>query len=253
MNNPFVFQFCQKTYVFTFKIGIFLFCLFFLIVFCLLGNWQWHRYHYKKHLVEHYQAQLVSPLKPLETLLRDPSHPPLEFQHVSVSGHYINELTVLLENRFHQDKMGFEVLTPLQIPGSKQIVLVNRGWIPKPDQALLPKLAYIGTEQHITGYLKLNQEYQFILGNNINDMTHWPLVMQKIDIDALSQLTGQSFYPFILRLDANAPNGYVRNWVISSVIPERHLGYAFQWFAMAFVLLIAYTCLSCDRIPTQRK
>src|SRR6185312_3122531 len=79
-------------------------------------------------------------------------------------------------------------------------------------------------------------EYQFILGNNVlsEDV---PIKMQRIDFHDIERVTHHLFYPVVLRLAADQPYGFLRDWVIATVSPERHLGYAIQWWVMAGVLL----------------
>jgi len=50
--------------------------------------------------------------------------------------------------------------------------------------------------------------------------------------------------PGVLLLDAAEPDGYLRDWRASDFGPERHLGYAFQWFALAVTLVILYLAWS---------
>ena len=40
----------------------------------------------------------------------------------------------------------------------------------------------------------------------------------------------------MLLADPAADDGYARDWRPGGLPPERHLGYAVQWFAMAFAL-----------------
>lgn len=227
-------------YVCKLRPGFLLFCLFFIVLFCVLGVWQLHRYHYKNNLLATYQHRQTMTPVPFQQLIK--STDDLQFQSVKVQGRYKNELTMLMQNRLNKGKVGFEVLTPLQIQGDKKLLLVNRGWVPTPT------FSPVDGEQNITGYIKLLNEYQFTLGSNIANPKATPIVMQRIDVDELSQITHESYYPFILRLGATEPNGYVRNWIITAGIPQRHMAYAVQWFAMAFVLLIAYLCFCCERI-----
>ncbi len=42
---------------------------------------------------------------------------------------FLTDKTVLIENRKHQGRTGFHVITPLQLADSDLLVLVNRGWI----------------------------------------------------------------------------------------------------------------------------
>ena len=51
----------------------------------------------------------------------------------------------------------------------------------------------------------------------------------------------------ILLLDASSPDGYQRNWRPSvGFPPERHLGYAIQWFALAVTLIVIFVALSLE-------
>jgi surfeit locus 1 family protein len=240
------FHFRQETYEVKLTKGFFSLCLFFFMVCCILGTWQIYRYHYKKALVFNHEQRLKMLPKPF--MLAFGSLTDLQFQPIAADGSYINAMTLLVQNRFHQGQLGYEVLTPLQIKGDKKLLLVDRGWIQKPKDQLLPEIDKALGEQHITGYIKLLNEYQFILGKNILEPSKSPLVIQKIDIKELNQITQQVFYPFILRLNASQPNGFIRDWVITSMVPERHMVYAVQWFAMAIVLCIAYFCFCTERV-----
>lgn len=243
MAKSLQFKFRNQSYLITFKMGFFLLCLGFFCLFCLLGTWQLHRYAYKKTLLSTYQERLTA--KPTQ-LGKDEVG---QFQPVSVQGQYLGELTMLVQNKFHNDQLGFEVLTPVKVDGTEKLLLVDRGWVGSIKSSLTP----LFQKGKLSGYIKILDEHQFILGKNILQPNASPLVMQKIDIDEISRITQHAFYPFILRLNPTEPNGFARDWVITSVIPQRHLGYAVQWFAMAFVLLIAFFCFCCERVETYVK
>lgn len=227
-----------------FRWGFSLLWLGFFILLNALGVWQLYRYQDKKILLATYQQRLLAKPTPLV-------EPALQFQHLALKGHYLNSLTMLVENRPYQDKIGFEVLTPLAINGQQQVLLIDRGWLPKTNQAL-PTIPTVSGEQEITGHVKLLNEYQFVLGKNILQPHSFPLVMQKIDINDIMHSTQRDFYPFILRLDQAAPHGYVRDWVITAMPPARHMAYAVQWFVMALVLLVAYLSFCCTRIDSKK-
>lgn len=240
------FEFQKKTYAIKISKSFLLFCASFFILFCILGIWQLHRYQYKKNLVFIYEQRMNALPRPF--MLISGSLNDLQFQPIAVDGDFVNELTVLIQNRFYKQQSGFEVLTPLRIAGQKKLLLVDRGWIKKSELQMLPSINYVAGQQHITGYLKLLGEYQFILGDNILEPNKKPLVIQKIDIEEIGRITRQTYYPFILRLDSSHPNGFVRDWVISATLPERHMMYAMQWFAMAIVLIIAHFSFCLERV-----
>jgi len=66
----------------------------------------------------------------------------------------------------------------------------------------------------------------------------------------LEQALGARVESRIVLLDPAAPNGYERVWRPAMQFgPERHLGYAIQWFAVALVTLIIFIALSLRRLP----
>jgi len=54
-------------------------------------------------------------------------------------------------------------------------------------------------------------------------------------------------YPYILLLDQDQADGFVREWQPATFPPQRHLGYAVTWFAMAAALLILYVATHLRR------
>lgn len=245
----------HRDYQFTFKPGFFTLCAIVVIVCCLLGIWQIYRYQQKKILLIMSQQRIHAPPVPLVSLQMNAKQQhgvkitDLPFKNVTLNGIYINSLTVLLQNRFYHDQLGFEVLTPVKIANDPMLLLIDRGWISKPKQTALPTIASPTKQQlRIVGYIKLLNEYQFTLGANILDTTKRPLVAQKIDLAELSKIYHRPIYPFILRLEASQPYGYVRDWTISTILPERHLAYAIQWFLFAIIGCITYVAASSERV-----
>jgi surfeit locus 1 family protein len=238
------FQFWRQRYVLKFNPGFILVCAVVFALFCYLGEWQIHRYHFKQDLLRAYQQNKLKAPLPFSQIKDEKNISP--FQRVAVDGHYINELTVLLQNRPYKDQIGFEVITPLKIGDEKFLLLVDRGWVA--GNPVAPAVKAVKDEQQISGEIKLLNERQFILGKNILNPAATPLVMQKMDVKELENVTHQEYYPYLLRLSADRPNGFIRDWVVTVGLPERHLGYAVQWFVMGLALLIACFCFCCEKI-----
>jgi surfeit locus 1 family protein len=227
-------------HAFEFKFWPSLIALLMLIILLLLGAWQMKRYHYKQHLMSQYQQAIQqNPIAFSQLNLQHDIH----FQHVHVSGIYLNDRSLLLENRFYHDKLGFEVLTPFQVEHGK-VLLINRGWVPMIADQQAANIKPVIGEQRINGYIQVLGYQGFTLGKDILTSGQWPLLIQKINIAQLQQLTHLNFYPFVLRLDSNQTSGFVSEWKPTTVLPQRHLGYAIQWFTMAFALLIAFMCFA---------
>jgi cytochrome oxidase assembly protein ShyY1 len=67
----------------------------------------------------------------------------------------------------------------------------------------------------------------------------------------LSQALKVDLAPRVLRLDPKLPIGYPRdlNLLVNTLPPERHRGYAIQWFGLAFATLVTALLLSFRRRP----
>jgi surfeit locus 1 family protein len=63
---------------------------------------------------------------------------------------------------------------------------------------------------------------------------------------------GGSLLPFVLRLSPASEQGYTREWQLrTGLTPERHLGYAVQWFALAAALLTLCIWVAVKRTPRE--
>lgn len=234
----------KLTIAYKFQILPFLFSLFFLVTFIYLGIWQIHRYHYKQNLLSDFQSRLK--MQPI-ALADVPHYADPRFLQLRMQGYYLNDKTMLIQNRFHADQMGYEVLTPFKLSQSNQALLINRGWVSHAQAEQSQLFTPIIGEQMVTGYLQIPAAHQFILGSNVLNPQQQPLIIQKIDFKQIGQITHLDLYPFVVRLNTNQTHGFIRDWQPLNVSPQRSLGYAVQWFAMALALVFAYFGFSCKR------
>jgi surfeit locus 1 family protein len=54
--------------------------------------------------------------------------------------------------------------------------------------------------------------------------------------DVAAQL-GRDVLPYALLLDAQADDGFMRDWMPNLAGPMTHYGYAFQWFALSLTVV----------------
>ena len=105
-------------------------------LFAGLGLWQLDRAEQKReqaHTLE--QRGRQAPL-PLSGLHADGSS--LRYRRVLAQGSFDPDGQFFIENRRYGGRTGFYVITPLRMNGSDARVLVNRGWVPAPDDGALP-------------------------------------------------------------------------------------------------------------------
>lgn len=202
-----------------------------------LGFWQLDRAHQKQQYLQSYQQNQQLPPLSLAQVPQD--YASARFQRVSVRGSWDAQHQFFLENQRYQKQEGYFVITPLRIQGSNTVLLVNRGWVPLGAQrSQLPTLPPVSGTITIIGLLQLFPSKHFVL-KTIND-PNWPSRIQKLDPSELAEKLHTSIYPYYLLLLPDQQQGFVRDWQISVAGPEKHWGYAFQWFALAVTLFIMW-------------
>ncbi|MQA26472.1 MAG: SURF1 family protein [Micromonosporaceae bacterium] len=96
-----------------------------------LGFWQLSRYHERTAINDRVEAAGRAAPRPVTDVLsasRNPSEQ-TAWTRVTVTGRYDSEHEILVRGRTVSGRVGYEVLTPLVLPGGTA-VLVDRGWIP---------------------------------------------------------------------------------------------------------------------------
>lgn len=212
-----------------------------------LGFWQLDRAAQKRDLLEAYTARPDG--VPVEIDANFRPAPDWRYRRAQMTGSYVAERQFLLDNRVHQGRVGYFVLTPLRLARSDAAVLVNRGWVAQgASRAELPPLPVSQTgEQVIEGLIDFPPSKVFVLGEGEDRDPGWPKVLQQVRLELQSTQLGVRLLPMILLLDSGQPDGFVREWTPVVVRPERHVGYAVQWFALAAVLTVLYVWLNLQR------
>jgi cytochrome oxidase assembly protein ShyY1 len=123
-----------------------------------LGNWQLDRYHQKVAINDRIDAAAAADPVPVTDVL-DAGRAPAKAQRytrVIATGRYDTGNEVLARGRTLDGRVGFEVLTPLVLPGGEAL-LVNRGWVPSgADATATPAVAPAPTGSvTVTGAVRL--------------------------------------------------------------------------------------------------
>lgn len=250
-------------YRFDWKLSLFVLLLLPLLL--RLGFWQLAREQEKLALQASWEARQAEVPVLLEQL--DPADD-LQYRQVRLVGSFDNAHVFLLDNRIHQGRVGFEVVQPF-VTNQGQIVFVNRGWLEQgPDRQTLPVVPLLETPKEVpkevpmdaarqvptaaaqaddqlslSGTVYVPVGDQLVLGD-IAPGPDWPKLMQTLDIPELARLAGydagQQLFPYSVRLAEGSAAVLQRNWSVISTTPEKHRGYAVQWFVMAAVLVLLY-------------
>lgn len=160
-----------------------------------------------------------------------------EYYHIQLKGHYLPEKQFIYDNQIVQQTSGYYVLTPFVIDSSNSAILVNRGFIPwRGQRNQLADISLFSMDEVIK--VQVSKPVKRLeLGQSEPD-TVFPILLQSLDLDSMSDISGLQLSPVIGLLSPESGNGFVRQWKPYTGSIGKHLGYALQWFAMALVLSI---------------
>lgn len=213
-----------------------------------LGVWQLNRAAQKLAIAEQISLRAAqAPLDEqalLQLLKRGEASRNLHYLHARLKGQWRVAETVYLDNRPMQGRAGFIVLTPLQLQGSEQALLVQRGWVPRNfvDRKALPTINTPATPLEIEVRLTPAPSKLMQLGGGeaVNEIG---AIRQNIDIERYAHEKQLKLLPLSaqqLSAKGDAQEGLLRDWPAIDSGVEKHYGYAAQWFGLA-VLIAALT------------
>ena len=210
-------------------------------LFMRLGFWQIERAGEKKQMI----AALNAFSQAAPTAWSSGKAYPVQYQPVHVQGRFLPEI-LLLDNQHYQHQFGYHVISPLMLADG-HVVLVDRGWIAV-DQTRreFPLIETPHELVQIIGNAYYPSDKNWLLGQALEKKEARLAVVELLDTHLISQFLHKSVYPFIIRLEKQAPYGYVREWAVVAMSPERHYGYALQWFAIAMVIFILFVALNIN-------
>ncbi|MEL6868493.1 MAG: SURF1 family protein [Pseudomonadota bacterium] len=199
-----------------------------------LGNWQLDKYRLQQARL----ADFANDIALTAAQVRDqPGNLP-RFARFQQAGRYIAERQILIDNIVRNGRNGFFVITPLQLDdGSWR--LVNRGWIAQsPRREPLAALSVDNKARILEGRVGALPVGGLKLGEQPEVVSEWPVVLQYPTLQDVERLLGQPLQADVLLLSPQAEDGFERQWSAGGLPPERHLGYAVQWFAMSAALTV---------------
>ena len=229
--------------------GFWTFILFMLTLtglFAWLGVWQLQRLAEKEALIAEVDRQLVeAPYDIPDAAEWDRVDLDVYAYHpVTLSGHYLNESTVLVFTNLPEPKgkfggPGYWVMSPFE-PASGGTVFVNRGFIPQTSAATFDATLGPSGLQTFTGIaLRPEGAGPFTPGPDRLKRIEW--VRDPVRLAAMADITGPVF-PFTIDAPAGEAGALPQGGETVVEFPNNHLGYAFTWFGFALLTpaLLAY-------------
>lgn len=203
-----------------------------------LGLWQLRRADAKQALLDGIDRARLASLSSLIDAESAAAGP--RFRAVAIDGEFLNQRQVLLDNQLRDGQPGVRAYVPLKLIGDARAVLVDRGWLAWPDRSHPAPVATVASgAQHLEGVLLDPPGAGMQLGAAVPQ--RWPLLVTRIDLRDIELRLGQPLLDFVLE-DRNASRAQsIRAGMLP---PERHRGYALQWFGLSLTVLIIYGVLA---------
>ncbi len=210
------------------------------VLFTSLGQWQLHRRAEKQRLLD---AQEVLSAKP-PIPFRRAEESSLTEHTLIIEGRYLPTRQFLLDNRVHRGQVGYDVYSAFRLKDGRDL-LVQRGWIAaKARRTLLPSVNLDSTPRRLLVQAYRRDRLLPEFGQTAT-ADRWPVRIQNPDTDRMAELAGLNL---ATRLEMRLLPGQLSALVVVSpsegLQPEKHLGYALQWFTFAGLTLFLWLKLN---------
>jgi surfeit locus 1 family protein len=213
-------------------------------LFVFLGAWQLQRAGQKTVLYESFSSGESRVLTSAPATLGD-----ARYATVRILGSYVPDRQVLIDNMTQAGRVGYQVLTPLRIPGESRWLVINRGWVPAPvSRSELPSITVPADERIVHGIMdRLPQPGLRLPATAIGAEPVWPRVMLFPDFEDLAEALEMPVYDYQLLLDPADDDGFARVWAPRVMGPAKHRAYAAQWFGFGLLAVVLVVVLNLSK------
>ncbi|HET8701074.1 MAG TPA: SURF1 family protein [Nitrococcus sp.] len=177
-----------------------------------------------------------------------PKYSTVHHQLVIAGGRYDSTHQFLLDNQPYEGRIGYHVLTPLRLSNGGPAVLVDRGWVDASlNRNILPDISVSEAERSVRGVVDKGPAVGIRLGQTYVGNGNWPQRIEYMDFSYIARSLPYQIAPYLIRLDPHAADGFIREPPKPAMGPEKNLGYAAQWFAMATAVVVIYILVNFKR------
>jgi surfeit locus 1 family protein len=218
-----------------------------------LGVWQLSRAQQKESLQAAIESRAGLPALANAALAHGAHEADAQLhRRVQLRGRWLGARTVFLDNRQMDGRPGFYVLTPLQLEGRPEAIVVQRGWVARDfvERTRLPAVPTPDGPVELHGRVAPPPArlYEFVAGAS-------GTIRQNLDLTEFARETGLVLLPMsVLQTEAPAgpSDGLRRDWPRPAVDVHKNLGYAAQWFALAALMTGLYVWFQLVRPRLRR-
>ncbi|MFY2763678.1 SURF1 family protein [Arenimonas sp. MALMAid1274] len=221
------------------------------IGFSLLGRWQLGREQQKRDQLAEAAAALSAPPVALSQAIARGQGRAGGIDRVQASGRFLPSPRLLLDNQRRGDRVGVRLYCVFASEAGESL-LADLGWLPLPGDRVLPAAPCPSGLQSVSGLLVPPPAVGLRLGPAQvaqDDGERW--LATRVEPVELATAWQRPLAGRVLRLDPALPIGHERDLELLSntLPPEKHRGYAIQWFGLALATLVITLVLNLRRRP----
>jgi cytochrome oxidase assembly protein ShyY1 len=194
-----------------------------------LGLWQLDRAQQKSD----WQSDFIESMVRIPVMVGDN---PAPFTRVKLTGTYRDE-HFLVDNRTHRGQAGYWVVSRFDHTDGR-VILVNRGWLKAPQmRAHLPNVETPTEPVTLTAVMWPDTGLPALYRDD-PWADSWPKRIQRLNLARMATVDEKSVLAMEARLEPGNPGVATPAPMASSVNPDRHRGYALQWFGLSVVVVV---------------
>lgn len=206
---------------------------------CALGSWQLRRMHQKESMLAEVASVIANrtarPLGVAADATRSRG-----YDWAAGEGRFLTQAAWLLDNQQREGRPGVRVFRLFQPEGAMPL-LVEMGWLPVGAGREMPVVGAAPEGRMVIRGLLLPPPSRGLMSGAESATADGQHLVIGLDAARIAARAGlPAIAPRVLRLDPALPIGHARDLDVlpNTLPPERHLGYAVQWFALAAAVLV---------------
>jgi surfeit locus 1 family protein len=185
----------------------------------LASIWQFQRAEYKRGLAAEFEKKQGEEVLDLNAGLASED---VQFRSVQVKGKFNLDHVFVLDNKIRGGQAGYEVIGPLNLQGSSDVVLPPLN-LPSEVVETSGMAVYPGA-----GALELSSE------------TIQGVIWQNMNITEFERRFNQDIYDFIILAGVSPGVDFDKKWPKPGFGVEKHVSYAFQWIIFSLLIVFFY-------------
>jgi len=202
-----------------------------------LGQWQLGRAAQKLALRDAIAQNSAKPPLDNEAFLAALNTGEMLYRRVNLTGRWLPDATVFLDNRSMNERVGFVVVTPFRLEPTGQVLVLQRGWVARNfvDRQALPIIESPSSLVQVEGLVSPPPSRHFDFGG-----ADAGRIRQNLDLKTYGDALGLSVAPVTVQETGVKRDGLSRNWPQPNTGVDTHYGYAFQWFTLSVLVALYY-------------